>query len=358
MVRQSWACLTISAVILLMVVGTGADSFAASEAVRSPGSGSPVDAPVPVELPADDRVHDELIEWWYFTGHLETPDGSTYGFQYVFFRASTGALTAFVSHVAITDHQLQRFSYDQRLEPGDATVDGSPGQLALRIGDWSVTIDDGIARLQAAFDDYAFDLLLTPEKAPALHNVDGYVQYDDDTWSYYYSRTRIDVLGELTSSGETSPVTGVAWFDHQWGSIDTFRDGGWDWFSIQLDDQTEIMAYVLYSADREIERVDVTIVDRDGTTSWLREEDFSAVVLDSWTSPATDITWPSGWEITIPSRELILTVTPVILDQELNTLATTGVIYWEGAVHVKGLSAGEEVTGVGYVELTGYAVST
>jgi predicted secreted hydrolase len=44
-------------------------------------------------------------------------------------------------------------------------------------------------------------------------------------------------------------------------------------------------------------------------------------------------------------------------DQELVSESTAGIIYWEGAVTLKGRAGGEDVTGGGYVELTGYAGS-
>ncbi len=312
------------------------------------------DAPAPIELPSDDRVHDELLEWWYFTGHLEDETGARYGFEFVFFRALTGRLEAYVSHAAITDHTAESFTWDQKSEPGDATIDSSAGQLALRIDDWSMMIRDGIAALEADFAGYAFDLQVSPTKPPALHAGDGFIQYDDDTWSYYYSRTRNDISGTLTLDGEPRPVTGIAWFDHQWGAIDTFRDGGWDWFSIQLDNDTEIMAYVLYGGDRSVERVDVTIVEADGAARWLEAGDITIAATSEWTSPRTGITWPSGWKLSIPSQQISLTLVPVLLDQELDTTATTGVIYWEGEVIVEGTADGAAVSGAGYVELTGY----
>ena len=65
--------------------------------------------------------------------------------------------------------------------------------------------------------------------------------------------------------------------------------------------------------------------------------------------------WPSGWTLQIASKGLRVTITPELLDQELDTRATTGVIYWEGATRVSGTLGGEPVSGAAYVELTGYA---
>ena len=50
-----------------------------------------------------------------------------------------------------------------------------------------------------------------------------------------------------------------------------------------------------------------------------------------------------------------MTVTPSLSDQELDTRATTGVIYWEGEAVVAATHRGSPVAGYGYVELTGYA---
>jgi predicted secreted hydrolase len=61
--------------------------------------------------------------------------------------------------------------------------------------------------------------------------------------------------------------------------------------------------------------------------------------------------------LTVPSEGLDLGLTPVLVDQELDTRASTGVVYWEGANTVRGTRDGAPVTGRAYVELTGYASS-
>ena len=43
-----------------------------------------------------------------------------------------------------------------------------------------------------------------------------------------------------------------------------------------------------------------------------------------------------------------------ISDQELDTRATTGVVYWEGSQVVTATRAGRALGGEAYVELTGY----
>ena len=81
--------------------------------------------------------------------------------------------------------------------------------------------------------------------------------------------------------------------------------------------------------------------------------DFSDVViqvLDYWTSPHSNITYPSRWHLYIPKLVLELDISPLINNQELNVRYR----YWEGAVSVKGKKNDQPISGQGYVELTGY----
>ncbi len=129
---------------------------------------------------------------------------------------------------------------------------------------------------------------------------------------------------------------------------------GWDWFSVQLDDGSELMLYALRREDGSIDRFSQgTLIFADGSTQRLGAGDFSIEVLDHWKSPHTGGTYPAGWRVQVPAAGLNLTIQPLIADQELNV----SIRYWEGAVRVRGERNGAGVLGRGYVELTGYAQS-
>ncbi|MFT4039933.1 MAG: lipocalin family protein [Thermomicrobiales bacterium] len=313
-----------------------------------------IDIPVPIEFPRDDGLHDTTVEWWYFTGNLQTEADERLGFEYVIFRARQGQLEGFVSHFAVTDPARERFTYDQRIigRPG---VVGDAAALDLDIEGWTMRGESGDFALRADMPGYAIDLSATTQKPPALHDGDGYIDYGNGTASYYYTWTRLAVTGTVAIDGAEQAVTGEAWMDHQWGDFATYQEGGWDWFSIQLDDDRDLMLYIIRGANGEFLRVDGTFVDPAGGATYLGPGDFTVTPTSEWTSPATNTTYPSGWDVEAPALELALAVTPLLLDQELDTRSTTGVIYWEGAVDVAGAIAGEEVAGHGYVELTGYA---
>jgi len=147
----------------------------------------------------------------------------------------------------------------------------------------------------------------------------------------------------------------LSWMDHEFSTSALGPElVGWDWFSIQLDDGSELMVYQLRREDGTADPFPGgTYVDPDGNTTRLGPQDFTVTVNDTWRSPHSGATYPAQWTIAVPSEDLILEVTPYLADQELDT----SFIYWEGAVRIVGEHAGNAVRGNGYVELTGYAQS-
>jgi predicted secreted hydrolase len=214
---------------------------------------------------------------------------------------------------------------------------------------------DGRDHLRASMPGYAIDLALTAAKPPALHLGEGFISFGPAGDSYYYSRTRLTIEGHLTDGATTRPVTGQAWFDHQWGDFISVKRGGWDWYAVQLADQTEVMIFDVRDPQGRRALVYGSLVDAAGVTTDLPPGAFSVEATGEWVSPRSGATYPSGWRIRLPQQGLDLTLRPVLLDQELDTRPTTGVVYWEGAVDITGTRQGQPIGGRGYVELTGYA---
>jgi len=316
----------------------------------------PPSTPGPVVFPRDDGPHADLTEWWYYTGHLVAGDGGRYGFEFVVFQIERGDRPpTYAAHFAVTDLATRSFHYEERTQAAGQPA-SAPGTAILVVGGWTLLETGGSAHIRASMAGYALDLTLDPTKPPALHN-GGYFEYAPGSGSYYYSRTRQDVHGTLTVAGQLTAVTGVAWMDHQWGNflVAGAGQGGWDWFSIQLSDDRELMLWHTRDAAGRVVYGLGTLVAADGSTRTLRASEFTVAATGSWTSPHSGTTYPSGWIVTVPGQQLRLTLTLVIPDQELSTPRSTGVTYWEGDVDVSGQSAGQSITGQSYVELTGYA---
>jgi predicted secreted hydrolase len=288
--------------------------------------------------------------------------------------------------VALTDETGRRFLYGQRLQVGDAVdrsrrgADGSPTgfDLALTGLDptdpstvgrpaWSMSGSGGTDALTAALapgeasatgvSALGLDLALTSRKPPALHDRDGWIDFGPAGGSYYYSRTSMAARGSVTLDDTTAQVEGTAWFDHQWGDFISVGGGGWDWFAVNLDDGRDLTLSLVRDADGTYPLVYGTLVDASGATTHLDRDAFEVMVTGRWTSPRTGADYPAGWSIAIPSQALTIELRPTVPDQELDTRATTGVVYWEGSQVVTATSHGRPLRGEGYVELTGYAAS-
>jgi len=143
--------------------------------------------------------------------------------------------------------------------------------------------------------------------------------------------------------------------DHEF-STSALAEGqvGWDWFSIQLDDGSELMLFTLRREDGTIDPFSAgTWIAPDGSTQALARDAFDIRPTSEWRSPHSGAVYPAGWQVSVPALDLELTIAPLMSDQELNL----SFVYWEGAVAVDGQRGVNPVEGFGYVELTGYAKS-
>ena len=317
-------------------------------------------------FPRDHGSHPEYqTEWWYFTGHFRAESGRRYGFEVTFFRAGVNREPSqsrwdlrdvAPAHFAITDVQAKDFRYYEKLNRmSPYTADAAVGRMNVFNESWRATTNpDGSWRLVAAQGKDAVDLTLRTRKPPAIHGENGVSVKAQGLGyaSHYYSMTRLEVSG--TVNGQRG--SGQAWMDHEFGSS-ALRESqqGWDWFSIQLDNDTELMLYIIRRTNGT---PDVTssgsFVSSDGRVIHIRHDQMRITPLSKWKSPKSGATYPMGWKIDVPIARMTLTLRPVMEAQELITTASTNVTYWEGAVDVHGSSNGIGVRGEGYVEMTEY----
>lgn len=316
-----------------------------------------VAAPRPLNLPRDETPHDVATEWWYFTGHLTSDDGRLYGFQLVFFRAKRSGLKGIVAHAAVTDTRAGRFAYDQRAELDTRTFDPGKTTLLLRLGDWQISGAGGSYTLMASVPGYSYHLRLMSTKPAVLHTGDGYVLGATGQPSYYYSRTRLQVMGTLTASNQELAVRGQAWMDHQWGDFTNLSAAGWDWLALQLDDGRDLMAFYFRDQVGRRHFGAATLVDAEGTSQTLAADQIILTPMQTWKSPSSGATYPIAWRVTVPSADLDAFISATVTDQELDTRRTTGLTYWEGQAMVYAEEGGERPIGLAYLELTGYALA-
>ena len=358
--------LAASALLLLVVAGCGVPGTISASGKLPAAAPAPTEAPLPpVRFPQDEAPHHDLTEWWYYTGHLYAHDSAgrplTYGFELTFFQTLRGQFAPYyAAHFAISDITGGQFHYDQRVAFEQANVIPAPGStngFDVRLGDWTARGLNGHDELTANMTNYAMRVTLVAAKPAVLHGGNGIITYGEAGFSYYYSRPLMLISGTLTDHGQQLAVTGQAWMDHQWGNFLSLAGAGWDWYSLQLSDNTEYMLYVIRDAQKRPLAVVGTAISPSGVASEIPSDAIHIQATGDWRSPHTGGDYPSGWRVTVSSQSLSLVITPLLRDQELVTTCSTGVAYWEGAVELRRMPGGATVAGVGYVELTGYAAT-
>jgi predicted secreted hydrolase len=323
------------------------------------------------EFPRDHFNHPEFqTEWWYYTGNVKSRDGHRFGFELTFFRqavdrdpAKTTAWDVrdlYLAHLALSDLDGQHFYHAERTNragPRIAGVSNTVGRIWN--GNWQIEWQRDEQKLNAIDDRFQFHFTLHSEKPPVIHGENGVSQKAEGPGraSHYISLTRLVANGRIELAGRNFDVAGLAWMDHEYFTHQ-LEPGqvGWDWLSLQLDDETELMLFHIRRKDGSIDPYSAgTFVDAQGTSTHLRAAEFTLQpVGDTWTSAVTHAVYPIRWKISIPRFGIELDATTPLPSQELTGNAKLPPSYWEGAISLAGHKGSSPIGGAGYLEMTGY----
>ena len=325
------------------------------------------------QFPRDFYSHDDFrIEWWYYTGNLEEVGTSRpFGYQLTFFRVALDTTDSnpnsskwkvahiYFAHMTLTDIEGEKFHYFERINRkgiGNAGADSE--RLVVWNEGWSLKGKDEKHLIEAVESGMGIKLQLVPMKELVFHGQNGISKKGSKIGnaSHYFSYTRMKTSGTVFMHGKAYKVLGTSWMDHEYSSNQLNDElAGWDWFSLKLDNQTELM---LYQLRRKAGGVDSfssgTLVSADGVTRHLKKNEFTVRPLTQWKSKRSGITYPSGWKLEVPSFGIKLSLSPDLNDQELYDLRSISASYWEGSISVEGTIRGDLIKGKGYVELVGY----
>jgi len=340
-----------------------------------PGGADEFQTPHPgraFRFPRDHGAHPAFqTEWWYWTGHLESASGESFGYQLTFFRAALrrpdpqarsawSFHTVYFAHLAVSDIRGRRLVFREKTGREALGLSGARTEtLKVWIDSWQAELKGEDFHLAARDENLGLNLVLTPKKPPILHGENGLSRKSAQPAgaSHYYSMTRLDTRGRITVAGRDLEVKGESWMDHEFFTGSPAPDQvGWDWFALQLADGGEVMLYLLRRQDGIPDAASSgTYIDPQGRPRHLNPADFQVKASGSWKSPHTGATYPGGWEIVLPALGYRLNLTPSLADQEIRAEVPARLAYWEGQVAIQGEKNRQPVSGKGYVELTGYA---
>ena len=324
------------------------------------------------QFPRDDFSHDNFrIEWLYYTGNLESDKGRRFGYQLTFFRVGLEGYNLinnpskwkvdhiYFAHMTVSDIQNKKFYFFERINrKGIKNAGAATDRFMIWNSDWNLSAEGNIQKIKAIENDTGIELSLTPIKKRVFHGKNGISIKGDNKGnaSHYFSYTRMKTEGSIFIKGEKFQVKGSSWMDREFSSNPLNPSlVGWDWFSIKLDNQTEIMLYQLRKKNGNTDpHSSGTFISADQNYHHLTLNEFSISNKSSWTSEKTGAIYPAVWEIDILESDIHLIITPDFSNQELYHLRSISGSYWEGSVSIKGSVGGKPVTGTGYVELVGY----
>lgn len=343
----------------------------------------------PLSFPLDGKEHEAIVEWWYFNGHLRDKAGNRYAFMDCLFKADIKRIEApsflkkipfrkrlagdnpyyCFAHSVVSDisnqknyKEVQNYSLvsrDSFKRPLFFVNYASPnilgGYINNEIAEKSPSAVDLQARpsstdLQARPFNFHIktenlDLTLESKKPPLLESGRGFINVCGRE-SYYYSLTDLRAKGVLNIENRIIEVEGKAWFDHQWTDVSTMEK--WSWFSLQMENGTDIMCAEYDDGKNKAYLVDLIYPDS-------KQEHFDKLLLtpgkDVWKSKKTKAEYPLSWKIEIPEKNMKFEVRSTMSDQEM---IYGSINYWEGPLDVVGMEDGQKIKGMGFMELVGY----
>ena len=310
--------------------------------------------PAQVKFPEDEGSHPESgMEWWYLNATVSDNAGHQYTAMLAYFNKKSPRPPLKIISIADLDAETFYHEVPNIQELITANPDYAEGGLELRWDDydrWFRTDQDSYHySLQAKGDTIGFSFDLNQQKEPLMVGGDGLVEWVDGS-TYYYSLTRLEVDGQIEIQGKIIDVTGIGWMDHQW--MDDMAEKGWQWFSIQLDDETDIICWNIVSLDGIVESRDLTMMLADG--SIYHTTDIELGASDSWVSPDTGQAYGTTWSLQEPKHDVDLVIKARLPQQEIILLKDVPLYrwqIWEGGITVSGQIDGSPVSGVGYAEL-------
>ncbi len=324
------------------------------------------DKPRKFSFPEDHGPHDGFRnEWWYLTGNIAAGQGRQYGYQVTFFRIALATESntqrrsnwatnhVWMAHVALTDINAKKHYARERFSREAVGLAGIRiDSYKIWVGNWkmfSPTLDSPW-QLDIPTEDFQLKLNLVPAKAPVLQGNQGLSQKSSENGnaSYYYSVTRLHSEGSIEIHGQSHSVTGLSWLDREWSSSALGKDQvGWDWFSMQLDDGSDLMFYHLRNSQGNADRHSAgSIVSAEGQITQLKFDDVTLEPKRWWKNSA-GTRYPVAWELEIKPLNQTWVVEALLDSQEM----ALSVRYWEGLVAIK---LSDREIGKGYLEMTGY----
>jgi predicted secreted hydrolase len=320
---------------------------------------------IPMEFSvADHFPHNPFgIEWWYFTGVVNTPEKKhPLGFEATFFRISTIG-KGNIMHLAITDADEGKFHnkclyaaiYPKWLNNKDSR------HVVSLLGNY-LLFDESKDRFIINIKTGDLSVYLQLDAGSMMsHGGNGII---DDIYlnggSYYYSLPNLKTEGLISYGGKAFDVSGMTWHDHQWGNFPICALA-WEWFSLRFDMEDLYIMIFRFKGGKRTKHIGTLMFKNKS----IGIDEISVRTKETFTTK-NGLQYKIGWNLCmeIDSSKIVLDIIPMVKNQCIDSLITPS--YWEGLCTVEGevlsdielydtrLKAETKLKGYAYVELTNY----
>lgn len=322
-----------------------------------------------INFPVDEGRHaGEAVEWWYTSGHITTASNKKYSFMLTYFYYPTTVSIFNLDGFRIlnlTDESDGTFYQDTKAVNNYTTLSASGLDLAASLLPsgtefWRNKLDGSSNplpfeyELSASSDNVSVTFDLETTKRPLIVGGDGKFDQGATNYTYYYSQTENTVTGSLTVGGTTETITGTAWIDRQYGNFNPFVGENYEWFSIKLDNGTDLNLWNIFDSNNEIPnnlkyKILSAYVDENQNTQYTIS-DFEIERLEYFFTADNLRNYSKKWRLTSASKNIDLIITSNYEASEVN-ITELSFRFFEGATTISGTINGANVTGVGFAEL-------
>jgi len=314
-----------------------------------------------VIFPKDESKHKTSVEWWYFNGNLKDKKGNKYGYMNCLFKIlpenilipflkDHNTQELFFAHSIVTDIKNKK-SHSITHPIVLISKDSFPKHKLYAKYHGPLTGVDyknkKAGKSKYLIENDFLNLELTHKGKPLLEQ-GGFIKLGKAT-SYYYSLPNFKTKGQLKIGKKKVKVEGKSWMDHQWTNYFS-RNSEWSWFSIQLENNVNIMAVIYKEKGKKKAHPLATILYPDGKLVNTKKLKLTPIK-KRWTSRKTGAKYPMEWKISIPSEKIELKAKAFNKKQEI-IFGTLN--YWEGPMQYSGKMNNKKIKGVGFMELVGY----
>jgi len=309
-----------------------------------------------INFKVDESKHNGVVDWWYFNGILKSK-GATFSYMTCLFKVDPKILKYltklpniaknrindfYFSHTVVTNlktKETEKEIYPLVLASQDSFtrpllfVNYTPLTKYLNYEIKKINDTDYIVKAPN------FDLKLQSLKKPLLECNTGLIKYKH-YYTYYYSLTDLKTKGLLRWKNKWYEVEGKSWHDHQWMNK-LYAGEQWDWFSIQLDNNEDIVCARLRANEKDKWHYFATRINKNGKT----ETTYNVEFIENEKTTINKRRYTTNWDILIPKWNLELNAKAVNKSQEMDF---GPIKYWEGPLVYK--SKNSKLKGQGFGE--------